>query len=175
MRFFAVLIPTLLAFLVSAAPRAVAQTPGQAGAKDAPAAAQQTPAPEAKKKVRKAKPKAKAEPKAHVEPKAPAEPKAKAEAKKKAKPKPSLTKAQQDERYREGLAHEAKGNDQAALTAYLDAGNSGHGQAQRKLGDIYGKGNKAVKRDYDASLRWYEKARAQGVEIPKPHVFTKGR
>lgn len=102
---------------------------------------------------------------------------------KKAKPKPKAKKAQSkpsvsmqgDERYRDGLAHESKGDDQAALVAFLEAGNVGHGQAQKKLGDIYGKGSKAAKRDYDTSLRWYEKARAQGIEIPKPHAFTQGR
>lgn len=155
MRLFAALISSF-AFLISAAPGASAQTKGQAGAKDDPAAAQQTQSPEAKKKV---KPK----------------PKPKAAEKKKAKPKPAVSKQQQDQWYRDGLAHETKGNHQAALTAFLDAGNAGHGQAQKKLGDIYGKGSKAAKRDYDVSLRWYEKARAQGIEIPKPHAFTKGR
>ncbi len=153
MRPYAPLIWILPALLVLGLPPAVAQTQ----AKDAPAATQQTPAPDAKKKTPKAKPKTKAE------------------TKKKAKPKPAVSKQQQEDYYRQGLAHEGKGDHQAALTAYLDAGNAGHGQAQKKLGDIYGKGNKAVKRDYDISLRWYEKARAQGIEIPKPHAFTKGR
>jgi TPR repeat protein len=36
------------------------------------------------------------------------------------------------------------------------------------LGQIYDKGNGAVQRDYQASLRWYQKAREQGVEIEKP-------
>ena len=80
-----------------------------------------------------------------------------------------------DGRYREGLAHETRGDDHAALTAYLDAGNAGHAQAQKKLGDIYGRGSKAAGRDYESSLRWYERAREQGVDIPKPHAFTKGR
>jgi TPR repeat protein len=160
MRFYASLTWILPALLMAGAPVALAQTP----AKDTPAAAQQKATPEAKKKAA-AKPKPKAKPDA----------KAKPEIKKKAKPKPVVSKQQQDEYYRQGLAHEGKGDHQAALTAYLEAGNAGHGLAQRKLGDIYGKGNKAVKRDYDTSLRWYEKARAQGVEIPKPHAFTKGR
>ena len=160
MRLYVPLILILPALLLSGASVALAQTQGQAGAKDKPAAAQQKATPEAKKKAA-AKPKPKA--------------KAKAEPKKKAKPKPVVSPQQQEEHYRQGLAHEGKGDHQAALTAYLEAGNAGHGQAQKKLGDIYGKGNKAVKRDYDTSLRWYEKARAQGIEIPKPHAFTKGR
>ena len=154
MPLYASLIWILPALLMSGAPVALAQTPGQAGAKDSPAASQQTVTPEAKKK---------------------AKPKPKAEAKKKVKPKPVVSPQQQEEYYRQGLAHEGKGDHKAALTAYLEAGEAGHGQAQKKLGDIYGKGNKAVKRDYDISLRWYEKARAQGVEIPKPHAFTRGR
>jgi TPR repeat protein len=71
-------------------------------------------------------------------------------------------------RYREGEALERKGDDAGALKAYLDAGEAGHGLAQRRLGQIYDKGNTAVQRDYQASLKWYQKAREQGVEIDKP-------
>jgi FimV-like protein len=71
-------------------------------------------------------------------------------------------------RYREGLALERKGDDQGALKAYLEAGEAGNGLAQRKLGQIYDKGNTAVQRDYQASLKWYQKAREQGVDIDKP-------
>ena len=88
--------------------------------------------------------------------------------------KPGVS-APAEARYQEGLRHELNGDNRSALLAFVDAGNAGHGQAQRKLGDIYGSGNSAVKRDYDVALRWYEKARAQGVEIPKPHAFTRGR
>ena len=63
---------------------------------------------------------------------------------------------------------ERKGDDQGALKAFLEAGEAGYGLAQRRLGQIYDKGNKAVQRDYQASLRWYQKARDQGVEIEKP-------
>ncbi len=71
-------------------------------------------------------------------------------------------------RYREGLALERKGDDQAALKAFLEAGEAGYGVAQRKLGQIYDKGNTAVQRDYQTSLQWYQRAREQGVEIDKP-------
>jgi FimV-like protein len=71
-------------------------------------------------------------------------------------------------RYREGQALEHKGDDQGALKAYLEAGEAGYGLAQRKLGQIYDKGNTAVQRDYQTSLKWYQKARDQGVEIDKP-------
>jgi len=71
-------------------------------------------------------------------------------------------------RYRVGLALERKGDDQGALRAFLEAGEAGYGLAQRKLGQIYDKGNSAVQRDYQTSLHWYQKAREQGVEIDKP-------
>jgi len=71
-------------------------------------------------------------------------------------------------RYREGLALERRGDDQGALKAFVESGEAGYGLAQRKLGQIYDKGNSAVQRDYQASLRWYQKAREQGVEIDKP-------
>ena len=71
-------------------------------------------------------------------------------------------------RYREALALERKGDEQGALKALLQAGEAGHGLAQRRLGQIYDKGNTVVQRDYQESLRWYQKAREQGVEIDKP-------
>jgi len=71
-------------------------------------------------------------------------------------------------RYQEGLALERTGDDQGALKAFLEAGEGGYGLAQRKLGQIYDKGNSAVKRDLQASILWYQKARAQGVPIDKP-------
>lgn len=71
-------------------------------------------------------------------------------------------------RYQEGLALEAKGDDHGALKAFLESGEAGYGLAQRKLGQIYDKGNSAVQRDYQTSLLWYRKARDQGVEIDKP-------
>lgn len=74
-------------------------------------------------------------------------------------------------RYRHGEALERKRDWQGALGAYLEAGESGHGLAQKKLGDIYGTGNPAVERDYENALRWYHKAREQGIEIPKPFSY----
>jgi FimV-like protein len=71
-------------------------------------------------------------------------------------------------RYREGLAMERRGDHRGALVAFLEAGEAGNGLAQRKLGQIYDKGNAATPRDYQASLKWYQKAREQGVEIDKP-------
>jgi FimV-like protein len=71
-------------------------------------------------------------------------------------------------RYREGLALERKGDDEGALKAFLESGEAGYGLAQRRLGQIYDKGNAAVQRDYQTALKWYQKAREQGIEIDKP-------
>lgn len=71
-------------------------------------------------------------------------------------------------RYREGQAMERRGDHQGALKAFLEAGEAGYGLAQRRLGEIYDSGSPAVKHDYQASLKWYQKAREQGVAIPKP-------
>jgi len=71
-------------------------------------------------------------------------------------------------RYREGLGMERRGDHRGALAAFLEAGEAGYGLAQRRLGQIYDKGNSVVQRDYQASLKWYQKAREQGVEIDKP-------
>lgn len=71
-------------------------------------------------------------------------------------------------RYRDGLALERRGDEQGAFKAFLQAGEGGYGLAQRKLGQLYDKGNTVVQRDYQESLRWYQKARDQGVAIDKP-------
>jgi FimV-like protein len=88
----------------------------------------------------------------------------------KAAPAALLSPEEATRRYREGLGLEDKGDEQGALKAFLAAGESGHGLAQRKLGEIYDKGNSAAPRDYETALRWYTKAREQGIEIPKPFV-----
>jgi len=80
----------------------------------------------------------------------------------------TLTAEAAAKRYREGLGLESRGDLQGALTAFLEAGEAGHGLAQRKLGQIYDKGNAVVPRDYQVALKWYQKAREQGVEIDQP-------
>lgn len=86
-----------------------------------------------------------------------------------AKPAPvPLGQEQAARRYKEGLAMERRGDQKGALAAFLEAGEAGYGLAQRRLGEIYDKGNSATPRDYQTSLKWYQKAREQGVEIPKP-------
>jgi len=71
-------------------------------------------------------------------------------------------------RYQEGLALERKHDDHGAFRAFLESGEAGYGPAQRKLGQIYDTGNSAVKRDYQASISWYQKAREQGIDVGKP-------
>lgn len=78
-------------------------------------------------------------------------------------------------RYADGLELEQRGDQRGALAAFLEAGDGGNGLAQRKLGDIYGTGNAAVARDYETSLRWYERARRQGIEIPRPITYFGAR
>ena len=92
-----------------------------------------------------------------------------------AKPKPAakkkkLSREAAEKQYQQARALEKKGDNKGALVAYLAAGEAGHGYAQKRLGEIYERGNSATKRDYDTALRWYEKARAQGIEIPKPII-----
>ena len=120
---------------------------------------------EADRLVREMLAKAPASQVAAVKPAAPAAPAASTS---KAPTAPPSGREEAIRRYREGLALERKGDDQAALKAFLEAGEAGYGLAQRKLGQIYDKGNTAVQRDYQASLLWYQRAREQGVEIDKP-------
>lgn len=81
---------------------------------------------------------------------------------------PALSATQAEARYQQGLAKERQGDLRGALAAYLEAGESGNGAAQKKLGDFYNAGNAVVQRDYETALKWYQKARERGVEIPKP-------
>lgn len=78
-------------------------------------------------------------------------------------------------RYREARTLERKGDLLAAVLAYEEAAQAGHGRAQMRLAQIYDRGNSAVKRDYAKALHWYEKARAQGLPVPKPHPYVTGR
>jgi TPR repeat protein len=85
-----------------------------------------------------------------------------------------LSKEEAARKYNEGRALERWGDEVGAFHAYLAAGTNGHGLAQKKLGEIYDRGGQAVQRDYAQALRWYEKARAQGIDIPGPPSFSKG-
>ena len=70
-----------------------------------------------------------------------------------------------------GLAMEHHGDVKGAFVAFLDSAEQGYPPAQRKLGEIYDIGNSAVKRDYEESIRWYQKAREGGEEIPPPKTY----
>jgi TPR repeat protein len=69
-------------------------------------------------------------------------------------------------RHAAGLVLEKRGDEQGAFTAYLAAAEEGYPPAQRRLGEIYDTGNTAVKRNYEESIRWYQKAREGGEDIP---------
>ena len=72
-----------------------------------------------------------------------------------------------------GLAMEHRGDETGAFSAFLAAAQDGYPPAQRRLGEIYDSGNSAVKRNYEESIRWYQKAREGGEQIPppKPHNY----
>jgi TPR repeat protein len=83
-----------------------------------------------------------------------------------------LGRQEAEARYRDGLDLARARAGQAALIAFQEAADSGYGMAQRKLGDIYGTGYDGFERDYETSLRWYQRARNQGIEIPnKPFRY----
>ena len=84
---------------------------------------------------------------------------------------PTLTARESAERFRQGTLHGHRKDLRAAFIAYTESGEAGYGLAQKKLGDIYSNGNAVVERDYETALKWYEKAREQGIEIPKPLVY----
>jgi len=84
---------------------------------------------------------------------------------------PKLNEREAAERFRQGTLLERRKDLRSAFIAYTEAGESGYGLAQKKLGDIYSTGNTVVERDYETALKWYEKAREQGVEIPRPLVY----
>jgi TPR repeat protein len=82
-----------------------------------------------------------------------------------------LTPAQAALRLQQGEAFERKHDLRSAFDAYSEAGEAGNGLAQKKLGDFYSSGNVAVDRNYETALKWYSKAREQGIEIPKPLTY----
>lgn len=71
-------------------------------------------------------------------------------------------------RHAAGLLLEHRGDDKGAFVAFLEAAEAGHPPAQRRLGEIYDSGNAAVRRNFSESIRWYERARLGGEDIPSP-------
>jgi FimV-like protein len=76
-----------------------------------------------------------------------------------------IVKAEQ--RYKDAVKLEKDSEHKAAFEAYLESGKQGHGLAELRLGELYDKGSPGVQRDMQESARWYQKARAQGVDVPK--------
>ncbi len=150
---------------------------GQKAKKTAPKAkAKSVPRP-------KLRPKAKPRPKPKVKPKPPPAPSPAPKTEPVPQPLPtssvfpkqSLSPQEARVRHLEGLDAERIGDDHAALRAFHEAAEAGYAPAQYKLGEIYDQGNSAVQRDYATSLGWYQKAREQGLPIPRPHTFPSGR
>lgn len=84
---------------------------------------------------------------------------------------PSLSANEAAQRFEQAESFERRRDLRSAFDAYTQAGEAGNGLAQKKLGDIYSTGSPFVERDYETALKWYEKARDQGIEIPKPLIY----
>ena len=69
---------------------------------------------------------------------------------------------------RAAVAQDLHASDQDAFQAFLKAAERGEPRAQRRLAEIYDRGNAAVGRDYVEAIRWYQKAREQGEQISPP-------
>ena len=52
-----------------------------------------------------------------------------------------------------------------AVKRYEEAGNAGYGPASKRLGEIYVAGAGNVGRDYVKSVKWYGRARDQGMDV----------
>jgi TPR repeat protein len=74
----------------------------------------------------------------------------------------------------EGLAMERRDDDEGAFKAFAEAANGGYAPSQRKLGELYDHGTPAVPRDYELSIRWYDRARDNGEDIPLPRSRMPG-
>jgi TPR repeat protein len=80
----------------------------------------------------------------------------------------TVTREAAAKRHGEGLALEKRGNDKAAYAAFRESADDGYAPSMRKLGEIYDAGNDAVERDFYESIRWYQRAREGGEQIPPP-------
>jgi hypothetical protein len=99
-------------------------------------------------------------------------PKPSPRAAKKEPEKQALKKHQAANKYDEGQGLDRKGDARGAYLAYVEAGNATG--ARRKGWERSTRRAARSSVDYAMALRWYEKARAQGIEVPKPHAYTKG-
>ena len=71
-----------------------------------------------------------------------------------------------DALYRQALDMERTGKISDAVRVLEQAANAGSGPAAKRLGDIYGRGEGDVSRDYLESLKWYDLARQKGESVP---------
>ncbi len=67
----------------------------------------------------------------------------------------------------EARSLDSQGKTREAVRLYKQAAAAGSGEAAKRLGNIFGKGEGAIGRDYGEQLRWNNKARELGVEVPK--------
>ena len=81
-------------------------------------------------------------------------------------PEPAISFQAASQLHADGLAMEHRKDDVGAFAAFTEAAQNGYPPAQLKLGDLYGHGTPAVTRDYEESLRWYDKARENGEDVP---------
>jgi len=72
------------------------------------------------------------------------------------------------DRHYDGLLMENRGDERGAYLAFREAAEAGYAPAQRRLGEIYDSGNSVVARNFEESIRWYQKAREGGEQIPAP-------
>ena len=69
--------------------------------------------------------------------------------------------------YQQAKALDAGGNVKGAVRLYLRAVKEGDFNAAKALGDIYAEGKGDVGKDYADSLRYYQLAEKNGVEVPR--------
>lgn len=69
------------------------------------------------------------------------------------------------ELYEIAMTLRAQGDEQGSFEAMMAAGKAGQPQAQHRLGEIYDSDTAFLRRDYKESIRWYQRARAQGEII----------
>jgi serine/threonine-protein kinase len=81
-------------------------------------------------------------------------------------PEPVRAAPDADALYRQALDMERTGKISDAVRVLEQAANAGSGPAAKRLGDIYGRGEGDVSRDYLESLKWYDLARQKGESVP---------
>ena len=81
-------------------------------------------------------------------------------------PEPAKAAANSGALYQKALEIERDGKISDAVRVLKQAANAGSGPAAKRLGDIYGRGEGDVSRDYLESLKWYNLARQRGESVP---------